>query len=324
MKDEIMIRTFRWQDLPALVDLINACDAHDHLERATTIAQAEHEMRWPGYLAETDCFLAWAGDRLVGYSDIFMRKGENGQASLFYAWGEVHPEWRRRSAGRALLEATLRRAEQRVPEAPSGPVYLHDSGRDSEAGRFALFEEMDMTRVRYFVNMTRPVGNGLPPVSMPAGYTLRSMDLERDLEAVWRVDVASFADHWGFSGFPLEEFEHWLRHDSVRPDLCYLAEDASTGELAGFALNRIDPDWIAQTGRQEGMVNTLGVLRGHRHQGLGTALLAQSLRGLRDAGMEMAHLWADSENLTGAVRIYERAGFARRKTVLNYRKVLRE
>jgi ribosomal protein S18 acetylase RimI-like enzyme len=40
--------------------------------------------------------------------------------------------------------------------------------------------------------------------------------------------------------------------------------------------------------------------------------------------MESAHLWADSENPTGAVRIYERAGFQVRKTVVHYRLTLRD
>ena len=39
--------------------------------------------------------------------------------------------------------------------------------------------------------------------------------------------------------------------------------------------------------------------------------------------MEGAHLNADAENLTGAMRLYERAGFRIRKTYISYRKSLR-
>ena len=99
-----------------------------------------------------------------------------------------------------------------------------------------------------------------------------------------------------------------------------MAEVEATGEIVGLGLNMIDPDWIDQTGRQEGYVNTLAVLREHRQKGLGTALLAQSLHVLRNAGMESAHLGADADNLTGAMRIYERVGFKQRKTSVAYRK----
>jgi ribosomal protein S18 acetylase RimI-like enzyme len=38
--------------------------------------------------------------------------------------------------------------------------------------------------------------------------------------------------------------------------------------------------------------------------------------------MESVHLGADAENLTGAVRIYERLGFRVRKTIVVYRKLM--
>ncbi len=107
-----------------------------------------------------------------------------------------------------------------------------------------------------------------------------------------------------------------------RPELWFLAEDLASGEVVGLGLNIIDPDWIAQTGRREGYVDTLAVLREHRQRGLGTALLVHSLHALREAGMELAHLHADAENLTGAMRLYMRLGFRVRKTSVAYRKLV--
>ena len=109
----------------------------------------------------------------------------------------------------------------------------------------------------------------------------------------------------------------------LRPELWFLAEEESSGKVVGLGLNIIDPDRIAQTGRQEGYVDTLAVLREHRHKGLGTALLTQSLQALQEAGMEAAHLHADAENLSGAIRLYERSGFGVRKTSVAYQKEVR-
>jgi ribosomal protein S18 acetylase RimI-like enzyme len=111
---------------------------------------------------------------------------------------------------------------------------------------------------------------------------------------------------------------------NFRPELWFLAEQESSGKLIGLGLSIIDPDWIAQTGRQEGYVDTLAVLREHRGQGLGTALLLQSLYALRRKGMEGAHLHADADNLTGAMRLYRRAGFRVRKTSVAFQKPVRE
>jgi mycothiol synthase len=306
------------------VELMNEADAFDQMERAVTLEELEYEMTWPNYYPETDCFLAWQDGRLIAYGDLFLRKGDQRAGSIFYTWGIVHPECRRRGLGRCLLERLYDRAAERLIEIEQGPVYFQCGTRDVEEGRKALFEAFGLEPARYYVNLARPIDNGLPPVELPAGFRLRAFNPERDVEEVWQVDTLAFQDHWGFNGFPLDEFRRWLDQPHFRPELWLLAEKEATGEVVGLGLNKIDPDWIAQTGRREGYVTTLGVLREYRKQGLGTALLAQSLHALREAGMEAAHLSADSENLTGAMRLYERLGFRVRKTHIAYRKVMRE
>jgi mycothiol synthase len=174
------------------------------------------------------------------------------------------------------------------------------------------------------VNLARPLNGNLGPVQLPAGIRLRTMDPERDIETVWQVDNAAFRDHWGHTEGKLEEFAHWVKMPHFRPELWYLAEEEVSGKVVGLGLSIIDPDWIAQTGRQEGYVDTLAVLRKHRRQGLGTALLMQSLHALRRAGMEGAHLHADADNLTGAMRLYQQSGFSVRKTSMAFRRPLRE
>ncbi|MGD8624272.1 MAG: GNAT family N-acetyltransferase [Anaerolineae bacterium] len=324
MSHDIQIRNFRSEDLPALVDLINQADAVDGLERATTPEEMDRELSWPNYQADTDCFLAWAGGRLVGYADFFLRNNGNSRyPSIFYSEGVVHPRWRRQGLGRRLMDTLFRRADARLAEIEQGPVYFQVGCRQVEPDRRALFQGLGLARVRYFVNMDRPIDNGLPSVDLPDGFRLRPFDLERDAETVWRVDTEAFQDHWGYTGFPLEEFLHWLEQPNFRPELCVLAEEEGGGQVVGIGLNKIDPKWIAKTGRQEGYINTLAVLRPYRGRGLGTALLAQSLRTLRQAGMSAAHLTSDAENLTGAMRIYQGVGFAPRKTFIVYRKTMR-
>ncbi|RPI58004.1 MAG: GNAT family N-acetyltransferase, partial [Chloroflexi bacterium] len=287
MPANITVHTYRPEDLPALVALINEADDYDQLERRVTLEGMQHEMTWPNYHPETDCFLAWKNGRLVAYADFLMRPGEENAEALFYTWGMVHPRWRRLGIGRHLMETLHRRAVERHGELGNKSAYFQGSGRDIEEDRRALFEGLGMQRVRYFVNMVRPIDNGLPPVEMPPGFRLRTFDPARDVETVWQVDVDSFQDHWGWTGFPFEEFQHWVHQPHFRPELWLIAAEDATGKAAGICLNKVDPEWIAQTGRQEGLINTLGVLREYRRLGLGTALLAQSMRTLRQAGMDL-------------------------------------
>jgi mycothiol synthase len=317
------MRNYRPEDLGALVVLINEADAVDKLERATTLAEMEHEMSFPTEHPETDCFLAWDGEQLAGWTNLYVRPGNGESESTIYCWGVVHPRWRRRGLGRHLLERAYQRAMDYLPELGEGVVNFQCTVRDLEQDRIALLEGLGLEPVRYWVNLVRPLNGNLPPVELPAGIRLRTFDPERDVEAVWRVDNAAFRDHWNFAEGKLEEFQHWIKRPHLRPELMFLAEDEGTGELVGLGLNEINLDRIAQTGRREGYIDTLAVLRSHRHRGLGTALLAQSLHALRRSGMEAADLDADAENLTGAMRLYERLGFRVRKTSIAYRRVMR-
>jgi mycothiol synthase len=326
MTKNVHIRNYRSGDLPALVALINEADAHDKSDRATTLQELEHEMSFPTARPETDCFLAWEGDRLVGYTDLYVRSGDANldKESTIYSWGVVHPRWRRRGLGRRLLERSYRRAAEYLPELEVRRLNFQCTARDVEGGRIALYESLGMVQVRYFVNLARPLNGNLPPVGIPAGFRLRTFDPERDAEAVWQVDNTAFRDHWGYSEGDLGDFLHWIELPYIRPELWFLAEEEASGDMVGLGLNVIDPNWITQTGRREGYVSTLAVLREHRKRGLGTALLVQSLHALQDAGMESAHLHADADNLTGAMRLYERVGFRVRKTSMAYQKVLRD
>jgi mycothiol synthase len=325
MTNEIIIRNYRPDDIPALVALVNEADAVDKLERATTLQEMEYEMSFPTDSPETDCFLAWEGERLVGWANMYVARGNPrvDTETTIYCWGVVHPQWRRRGLGRRLLETAYGQASEHLPEIEVPRVNFGCMARDVEGDRKALYEGFGMRPVRYSVNLARSINGDVPPLVVPDGYRLRTFDPERDTEAAWRVDNAAFRDHWGHTQSELEDFVHWLQVPHFQPELWYLAEEQATGEVVGLGLNLIDPDWIARTGRTEGYVNTLGVLREHRQQGLGTALLVQSLHALRQAGMEGAHLHADSENLTGAMRLYERVGFRIRKTYVAYHRVMR-
>ena len=63
-----------------------------------------------------------------------------------------------------------------------------------------------------------------------------------------------------------------------------------------------------------GAVQNLGITPEHRGRGLGTHLLHRALVGFQQSGLKQAFLEVTAQNL-GAVRLYERLGFRRIKTV---------
>jgi GNAT superfamily N-acetyltransferase len=63
-----------------------------------------------------------------------------------------------------------------------------------------------------------------------------------------------------------------------------------------------------------GAIQNLGIAPGYRNRGLGSVLLLHALEGFRRAGLKRALLEVTAHN-EGAIRLYRRLGFRRRKTV---------
>jgi ribosomal protein S18 acetylase RimI-like enzyme len=63
-----------------------------------------------------------------------------------------------------------------------------------------------------------------------------------------------------------------------------------------------------------GAIQNIGIIPSQRNHGLGTVLLLHALEGFRRAGLTRAMLEVTAQN-EGAIRLYRRLGFARRKTV---------
>jgi ribosomal protein S18 acetylase RimI-like enzyme len=61
---------------------------------------------------------------------------------------------------------------------------------------------------------------------------------------------------------------------------------------------------------------------GWRRRGLGPLLLAAALRSYRSAGYERSALVVDTGNATGALRLYERAGYAVKDSSVTWTKPL--
>ncbi|MEZ6088299.1 MAG: GNAT family N-acetyltransferase [Pirellulaceae bacterium] len=63
-----------------------------------------------------------------------------------------------------------------------------------------------------------------------------------------------------------------------------------------------------------GAIQNLGLAKPHRGQGLGTILLSLATAGFQRIGLRKSHLEVTTDN-TGALRLYERLGYKRARTV---------
>ena len=80
----------------------------------------------------------------------------------------------------------------------------------------------------------------------------------------------------------------------------------------------------AENDSRKGLVGALGVRKAWRQRGLGLAILLHSFRVFWDNDIPIVTLGVDADSLTGATRLYEKAGMHVHKTMATFEKRLRE
>jgi mycothiol synthase len=231
------------------------------------------------------------------------------------AFATVHPEARGRGIGTALLERVERRAgEQLAQFAPDDRIVIQQwLTTGNQSGR-RLLERSGYAAVRHNWSMIVELAEAPVKAVWPQGITIRTAGNDDDLRAAHAAYEDAFQDHWGHTEQSYEEFARsMIDIDTFDPSLWFMAMDGS--QVAGIALGELLPD--------RGWVNDLAVRRAWRGRGLGGALLRHTFGEFYRRGLRSVGLGVDSQNLTGATRLYERAGMRIEREYSIYEIVLR-
>jgi len=274
-----------------VADLIAARDLADFEER-TPIGFSGDELReWWAIrpaLLEKNALVAVRGGEAVAYAAV---DHEGSDLANVLDESCVHPDYRGRGIGARLVEfAESWASERNVPR-----LHMHavtDEGR-------RLFESRGFELIRFFWRMEVEFEAEPPSPEVPAGFEIRAYDPGIDAAALHAMHQESFAEHWEFTPQSLEDWLEWrTTRGDYDPALWQLAVHGD--EIAGAAL--------AFGARGLGWVLDLAVSPLRRKQGLGLALLQAVFRELYTRGFTHIGLEVDSENESGATRLYERAG----------------
>jgi mycothiol synthase len=230
--------------------------------------------------------------------------------------GRVHPSWRGRGIGRALLAWQLERGRavhaERHPEAPASLAVLAFTTMPSLE---ALLRRAGFAQSRWYFLMQRPLTD-LPEVPAVHGVDLVPFSWDRDDE-VRRAHNAAFVEHHGSSERDETSWRTWFTGQrAFRPDLSVLA--VADGAVVAYVLAYVHESDTAATGVRETHLGQIGVLPAARGRGLAKATIAQALRAAADDGCRRAGLQVDSENVTGALGLYEGLGFTTRRTQVSW------
>lgn len=274
-----------------------------------------------GFNPETDIHAVFGADgSLLGMVEVWL----TGKPPV-HPWVRIYPHPEHLNDGiqeyllqwgenRSIAALKISPAELRV--APITGALHH------EQASIRIIEKLGWTLIRSFYRMVADL-DGMPDVpALPAGIIIRPYDPATETEAVYRALTDSFKDHFGYIEEPFEhgfaEFKHNLIEvPGFDPTSWFVAMDGE--QVAGICLCRpVDVE-----DAESGWINELGVRRNWRKQGLGYALLKHAFAAFYARGQKRAALGVDAASLTGALRLYDRAGMRVARQFDQFEKELR-
>lgn len=309
-------------DFPAMAEVANASFAADGIAsvRTAEVMRADYAAM-SSFDPLRSIAMAEIDGRLVGYARTWQyTTGEGFLVQPQIAF--VHPEFRRRGVGSALLHCMEERARVVAATQPESTVCLHQAFvTEGERDRAHLLERSGYAIVRHFLDMERPTLDAIPQFPLPAGFEVRAVQPEH-LRAIFDAHIEALRDHWGHARPDPEDFERWQSSRTFQPHLWQVAWHVASNQVAGQVKPWIDEEQNATQGRRRGYTEFISVGRPWRRHGLARALVARALHAQKAAGMNESALGVDGESVFSAAQLYEACGFQVVKRNALYRKPL--
>jgi mycothiol synthase len=251
---------------------------------------------------------AFDGDDLVAYTTV-MPGVPRESGHRFVLFGDVDPSRLGEGIGTLMMARSLDRCRAiHAADAPRVPARFSAralAGRDDQAD---LMAAAGMHAGRHSFLMVADLDEPVCGPDLPAGLSITAFEADHG-EELRLAHNEAFADHPDATPISADFWATFMvRATHNRHHLSVVARD-DAGSVAGYVFAHeyaVPPS--AGTG-PELHVPYVGTLRRYRGRGLAGSLLSRVLELGRDAGYVTASLHVDTANPTGALGVYERAGF---------------
>jgi len=300
-------RPAEMKDLKAVVSMLN--ETYRQLLGVEAMFTPEgfgSDWSLPGFNLEGDTRLIITPEgEIAGYIEVWDLLNPSVRVNF---WGHTHPRFTGMGVGAQLVQFAERRAERAVERAPDeARVVLQSYVPSINPLVGPLLEQRGFKLIRHALRMVIELNGEAPQVEVPEGIQIRSFERGRDSVKTLQAVRDSFKDHFGYVDSPFEEeYERWQhRMDTdpeFDPELWFLACEGD--QVVGTSLCR----YRVEDDPEMSWVSTLGVCRPWRKRGVGLALLQHSFAEFYKRGRRKIGLGVDALSLTGATRLYLKAG----------------
>jgi mycothiol synthase len=303
------VRSATMDDADAATELLNLCEIDENGEPDFQPGELAEE--WADLeLGERVALIEAPDGSLAGYMAVSSAGNVVHSADIY-----VHPEHSGRGLGTYLIRLSEARAQSWVDSAPAGKqVVLRNYVNAVNPQANDLLRNLDYHEIRRFWRMEASFDSEPAEPELPPDFTIRPCREGVDERAIYDTVKDAFQDHWNMGPTSFDEWIRRTKGEKYDPSLWFQLFERD--EIVGIAVCKVFSEDM-------GWVHDLGVRRQWRKRGLGIALLQHVFREFYHRGFRKVGLGVDSQNLTGATRLYERAGMKITRNFVIYEKVLR-
>lgn len=288
-------------DFLPLLRLRGEVEAIDQTGTAITEAVLRQQMELPGHDPALDRWVVADPDhagQLVGSAMVWVAPTEGLKAARFDV--TVHPTWRGRGLGSALLDCVLERAAGLG--AATAEVYALEKLKPS--GAFLARRGFQVAGA--FTELRAPASQKLPSPVWPYGYSLRTFAEIQDVSILTEAMNRCYEGLWGHHEVSQEQMAEWL--PDFTPEGLFLVF-SEKGRVVGISRVEVSAERSARNGALTGYIDAPGIVSPHRRHDLYRALLITGVRWLQSQEQEIIEMesWGDRPDV---LELYQQMGFA--------------
>jgi len=317
----LRFRRFRGEsDFPNIVAVskgMREVDQQEYTISADDLAIQFKMLSRMGFDSQKDVLIAEIAGKVIGWCQVMRAQDQFGKG-IYRHFVDLLPDW----YGKGIRAVMLRHNEQRLREIAEAypadiPCMFQSGAADTEKDWISVLTEEGYSAFRYSFKMVRPSLEDIPDFPLPQGIEVRPVKPEH-YQAITDAWNEAIKDMRSLIPLSSEAFQTFQKLPIFDPSIWQIAWHENT--VVGTVMNYINEQENKEYNRKRGYVEGISVQRPWRGKGIAKALIARSLRLLKDRGMTEAALGVDTENPSGAVHLYLKTGFKVHKKSATYRK----